>query len=126
MHARLQVTWIARRAPFRPVASGCWAEVTHCSGGWNEKHAQWMYVARGAGLFVGVGRTISFGAHEDAVRHFLGRGCHAGYLSESRPTLSLAFDLQPTRHQPSLLTHSPSVQSPHLSPASACIPRASP
>jgi len=67
--------WLARSAPFKPAADGSWVEITHCGGGWNEKHAHWMYVARGSGLYVNVGRTIAFGSHEESVRHFLGTAC---------------------------------------------------
>jgi len=75
VHAPREAVWLARPAPFTPVADGSWVEVTHCGGGWNEKHGHWMYVARGSGLYVNVGRTIAFGSHEESVRRFLGTAC---------------------------------------------------
>ena len=75
VHAPGEAVWLARRPPFKAVANASWTEVTHCGGGWNERHAHWMYVSRGSGLYVHVGRTISFDTHEAAVHHFLGHGC---------------------------------------------------
>lgn len=71
VHAPREAIWLARRAPFTPLADGTWAEVTHCAGGWNEAEGHWMYVARGSGLFVNIGRTRVFHTHDEAARAFL-------------------------------------------------------
>jgi hypothetical protein len=60
---------------FDAVVSHEWVEVTHCSGSAFEEAGVWHYAVKGSGVYVSVGRTIAFSTHEDAARHFLGRGC---------------------------------------------------
>ena len=58
-----------------PLRKGSWVEATHCGGSGKELLAAYFYAVKGSGLWVNVGRTIAFGVHEQAVRHFLRRNC---------------------------------------------------
>lgn len=60
---------------FTALPNQSWAEVTHCGGSNFESRGAFFYAARGSGLWMPLGRTASFGTHEDAVRRLLGHGC---------------------------------------------------
>ena len=73
---RLQVHDNHRRMPARKaLPDGSWAEVTHCGGSDWELSAAYFYAARGSGLWINVGRTMTFGFRDHAVTFFLGRNC---------------------------------------------------
>ena len=75
MHKRS--TQVLNHGGFAPIANGTWAEATHCGGSAFEPRAgAFFYAARGSNLWINIGRTLAFGMHEDAVRHFLGRDCN--------------------------------------------------
>lgn len=69
------VAWLYRTPPFAPAPPRAWVEVMHCAGSTFEERGAWFYVTRGSAVFVNTGNTISFDGHQDAVRHFLARGC---------------------------------------------------
>ena len=62
-------------ARLSPLPNNSLAEVTHCGGSDFESDAAYFYASRGSGVWINVGRTISFGTHDDAVRHFIKRNC---------------------------------------------------
>ena len=72
---RLHVGQRDRGVRHSPILNNSWGEVTHCGGSNFEANAAYFYAARGSGLWINTGRTIAFGAHDDAVRHFLKRNC---------------------------------------------------
>ena len=86
VHTPLELAWrlhLHRKEVFRgrghvAVANHSWAEVTHCGGSQFEHSAAYFYRAAGSGLWIRLGRTIAFGSHEEAVRHFLGTSCSRG------------------------------------------------
>ena len=83
MHCPTEFAWRLRlRADQRdqgarhsPIRNSSWAEVAHCGGSDFETSAAYFYAARGSGLWINVGRTIAFGTHDDAIRHFMKRNC---------------------------------------------------
>lgn len=64
-----------RLSTFSALESGSFAEVKHCGGSKFETNSTWHYVMNGSGMFVNIGKTISFRTHDEAAEHFLGHGC---------------------------------------------------
>ena len=85
IHCPLEMAWrprVHRRresgAPgggFAKLPGSSWVEVTHCGGSDWERSAPFFYAARGSGLWIYLGKTAAFAAHEHAVQHFLQRKC---------------------------------------------------
>ena len=64
--------------PFEALPSHTKQEVIHSVDDYifEENDSYWMYYARGSGIFINMGNTISFSKHEDAVKFFLNETCN--------------------------------------------------
>ena len=72
---RLHIDQRDQGARHAPLLNNSFAEVTHCGGSDFEADSAYFYASRGSGVWINAGRTIVFGTHDDAVRHFIGRNC---------------------------------------------------
>ena len=53
-----------------PLESHSWVEVSHCALQWERNSGFWSYHSPGSGVFVNLGKTVSFQLHDDAGRFF--------------------------------------------------------
>ena len=66
--------WRYQFGPYKSLQSNIKVEVTHCCSSGEEK-GTWYYKATGSGIYLDLGKTISFNDHKDAVQHFLNKKC---------------------------------------------------
>ena len=64
------LNWIWHPGPFKHFESNTWVEVIHMSGLADENVGAWFFYAKGAGIWLNLGRTIWFTDHGDAFRYF--------------------------------------------------------
>ena len=80
---------IFKKIKRKAVPSNTWIEVTH--GGSGASHVNvgsadqltgnWLYVAKGSGIYFYTGKTRAYATHEDAVMDLLGEPCKNNYGS---------------------------------------------
>lgn len=68
--------WIYHKPPYKPLKNNSNVEVTHVSGGYPgskivESVGSWYYYAPGSGMYLNLGKTISFKDHNESVKFFL-------------------------------------------------------
>lgn len=68
--------WVAHLPPFYPIKSNTWVEVIHTNETLSKipneipKDLLWLYIVKGSGIWLNVGKTISFQDHRDALDYF--------------------------------------------------------
>ena len=68
--------WLYHKPPYKPIPSNTTVEVSHVSGGYKtqkiiESVGSWYYYAPGSGMYLNIGKTISFKDHNESVKYFL-------------------------------------------------------